>query len=202
MSNDFFSELKNFFQKLPGIGPRQASRFVYTLIDFSDEERKKMGETILSLDKYLKRCENCFRIFKLSVPTVFCSFCDENSRRDHSKIMVVEKDGDVLSFEKSGVHHGLYFVLGGLFDPLGENQNPQERIKIFSGRVRWLGAMEREIILALPSTKLGDFTCEYIKKSLPLDSAKITRLARGLSSGVELEYADEITLKHAFLNRK
>lgn len=225
MPNDFFAELKSFFQKLPGIGPRQARRFVYTLVDFSEEERNKIGEAILSLDKYLKRCDNCFRIFTTSSPErdnlffspplltkerwsggeVVCVFCSKNSRRDHEKIIVVEKDSDVLSFEKSQVHNGLYFVLGGLFDPLDENQVPKNRINIFSERFkgdRVISTNSVEIILALPSTKLGDFTCEFIKKTIPERFAKITRLARGLSSGVELEYADENTLKHAFLNRK
>lgn len=216
MPNDFFAELKSFFQKLPGIGPRQARRFVYTLVDFSEDERKKIGEAILSLDEYLKRCENCFRIFNLLAPTVpseelgrlsrcstsFCSFCDKNSRRDHRKIIVVEKDSDILNFEKAGVHNGLYFVLGALFDPLDENQTPKLRIEgLVSKFSKTNSSAPTELILALSSTKLGDFTSEYIKSLLPI-SVKITRLARGLSSGVELEYADENTLKHAFENRK
>ena len=194
MENNFFAELKSFFQKFPGIGPRQASRFVYSLVDFSEDERKKMGEMVGGLDKHLRRCEKCFRVFTVSP----CSFCSSTSHRDKSKIMVVEKDSDLTNFEKTGEHKGTYFVLGGLFDPLGENLTPKNRIEILKNNSKNFG----EVILALPSTKLGDFTSEYIKKSLPEGSIKITRLARGLSSGVELEYADENTLKHAFLNRK
>lgn len=217
MENDFFTELKIFFQKLPGIGPRQAGRFIYSLVDFSPEDRKKMGESVLSLDKYLRRCENCFRIFSTSPPErdnsssppplrssergrggEVCNFCDSNSRRDKFKIMIVEKDSDLLNFEKTGIHKGLYFVLGGLFDPLDENQVPKIRIEALEKNI----SKNSEVILALPSTKLGDFTSEYIKKTLSQRSLKMTRLARGLSYGVELEYADENTLKHAFENRK
>ena len=195
---DFFQELKAFFQKFPNIGPRQAGRFIYSLVDFSESERKKMGEMISELDKSLRRCENCFRIFTTSHPEVgICSFCAESSNRDKSKIMVVEKDSDLLNFEKTNSFKGLYFVLGGLFDPLEENKNPEIRINILKNKEG-----EGEIILALPSTKLGDFTCEYIKKTLIGSPVSITRLGRGISYGVELEYADENTLKHAFTNRK
>lgn len=196
MGNNFFEELKDFFKKFPGIGPRQAEKFVYSLVDFNTEERKKMGEMILSLDKNLQRCGTCFRIF-LGGGGI-CSFCSNYPQRDHSKIMVVEKDSDLINFEKTGIHKGIYFVLGGLFDPLDENKTPKTRIEILKNNI----ASANEVILALPSTKLGDFTSEYIKKTISSNSLKITRLGRGLSSGVELEYADESTLKHAFENRK
>src|SRR3989344_151327 len=195
---DFFQDLKNFFQKFPGIGPRQAGRFIYSLVDFSESDRKKMGEMLLDLNKHLRRCENCFRIFTTSPPeVVICSFCAESSNRDKSKIMVVEKDSDLFNFEKTNSFKGLYFVLGGLFDPLGENKNPSERINILKNKIE-----KGEVILALPSNKLGDFTSEYIKKTLASSQISITRLGRGISYGVELEYADENTLKHAFTNRK
>jgi recombination protein RecR len=198
MGDNFFQELKSFFQKLPGIGPRQASRFIYSLVDFSDEDRKKMGELVLSLNQYLKRCEHCFRIFSGGME--ICNFCDKNSRRDHSKIMIVEKDNDLINFEKTGVHKGIYFVLGNLFDPLDEEKNPKIRIEILKKNIEKFP--DSEVILALPSTKLGDFTSEYIKTILSSNSIKMTRLGKGLSYGVELEYADESTLKHAFENRK
>ena len=212
MENNFFAELKSLFQKFPGIGPRQASRFVYSLVDFSEDERKKMGEMVSGLDKYLRRCESCFRMFPLlykdplrqsvsearGLGEIVCNFCGQNSKRDKSKVIIVEKDSDLLNFEKTRTYEGLYFVLGGLFDPLEENITPKNRIEIFkknSGKFN-------EVVLALPSTKLGDFTCEYIKKTISSHPARITRFARGISSGVELEYMDENTLKHAFLNRK
>ena len=216
---DFFQELKNLFQKLPGIGPRQASRFIYTLVDFSEEDRKKMGELVLSLDEYLKRCGSCFRIFSIQFPLldkegrgeVVCGFCSNSSHRDQSKIMVVEKDSDLFNIEKTKLYNGAYFVLGKLFDPL-EEAGIKERIDFLKNKIKKMGERgimgemgekngQAEIILALPPSKQGEFTCEYIKKILG-EKISTSRLARGLSSGIDLEYADENTLRHAFENRK
>src|SRR3989344_4583545 len=130
---DVFQELKKLFQRFPGIGPRQASRFIYSLVDFTEADRKKMGELVLSLDKYLRRCGSCFRIF--SGEGGVCNFCVESSHRDKSKIMIVEKDNDLLNFEKTRVHEGIYFVLGGLFDPLDENKTPKIRIEVLQKRM-------------------------------------------------------------------
>lgn len=194
--DNFFQELKSFFQKLPGIGPRQASRFVYSLVDLKNEEREKMGELIGSLDKYLRRCGSCFRIF--SVGGEVCAFCSNLSTRDQAKIMVVEKDSDLFNIEKTKLYNGAYFVLGKLFDPL-EEAGIKERIDLLKNKIGKYSRME--IILALPPSKQGEFTCEYIKKILG-EKILISRLARGLSSGTDLEYADENTLRHALENRK
>ncbi|MEK7503126.1 MAG: recombination mediator RecR [Patescibacteria group bacterium] len=194
--NNFFNELKSFFQKLPGIGPRQASRFVYTLVDLTKEDREKMGELISSLDKYLRRCGSCFRIF--SVGGDVCSFCLSTSPRDNFKIMVVEKDSDLFNIEKTKLYNGAYFVLGKLFDPL-EEAGIKERIDFLNKKIK--KNEQAEVILALPPSKQGEFTCEYIKKIIG-DKVFLSRLARGLSSGIDLEYADENTLRHALENRK
>ncbi len=219
METNYFQELKKYFEKFPGIGPRQASRFIWALLDFSDDEREKFSSLITSLDRHLNRCESCFRIFPIHDDKVSssCSFCVKNSHRDHSKIMVVERDSDLLNIEKSGAYKGLYSVLGGLIDPLEKNELPRERIKILYGRVSTLLSStpsvespktpgvfpcKAEVILALSPTKLGEFTSNYVHKVLEPLQVKITRLARGLSTGVELEYADEYTLRHALDNRK
>lgn len=216
MPSDFFNELKKLFEKLPGIGPRQAARFIWAMVDFAPEERKKMSELVSSLDNHLSRCGECLRIFNknISGAMTICSFCHPNSRRDCSKIMVVERDSDLLNIEKSGAYSGLYHVLGGLVDPLEENQKAREGIKKLHMRIaKKHGAEAKEIILALSPTKLGEFTGNYIIKILePLSkpaspvgwsqNLKISRLARGLSTGADLEYADEITLRQALDNRK
>lgn len=199
MENNFFQQLKIFFQKFPGIGPRQAGRFIYTLVDFSKEDKKKMGELISSLNQYLKRCESCFRIFSVGeVENKLCGFCLGIGNRDHSKIMIVEKDSDLFNIEKTKLYNGSYFVLGKLFDPL-EESGIKERIDFLKNRIQKGG--RTEIILALSPSKQGEFTCEYIKKIMG-EKNLISRLARGLSSGTDLEYADENTLRHAFENRK
>ncbi len=194
---EYFTELKIFFEKFPGIGPRQASRFIWALVDFSENDLEKFGKLIADLNKYLIRCSECFRISSVAV----CSFCVLNSKRDHSKIMIVESDNDVINIEKAKIYSGLYHVLGGVYDALEENPVVRERIKALYGRVS--KKAPKEIILALSPTKLGGFTAGYIEKILePVQKIKITRLARGLSTGVELEYADEITLRQALDNRK
>lgn len=224
--SQFFIKIRALFEKFPGIGPRQANRFIWTLLDFTSEEQKQLGEAILDLHKQMCRCNICMRIFPLLRPSeedsswqalTTCSFCVQESHRDHAHIMVVEHDNDLLNIEKTKLYSGLYHVLGGTLDPLDENNVVRERIKKLYERLsrgktsdvpETSDVEEREIILALSPTKLGEFTSEYIKKVLePLlrdrtPKLKITRLARGLATGVELEYADEITLRQAIDNRK
>lgn len=241
MHSNFFNELKALLEKLPGIGPRQASRFIWTMLDFAPEERKKLSELIGALDKHLVRCVVCFRAAPSDLASVatsakeaasakegfICSFCRPNPSRDQSKIMILERDSDLFNIEKSGIYKGLYHILGGALDPLEGDSIVRERIKKLYERTsnqlpaaspwqagsRKLGVGSYEIILALSPTKLGEFTASYIEKILePLVKSKnlpdgkagikISRLARGLSTGTDLEYADEITLKQALDNRK
>ena len=207
MEPNYFLELRNLLEKLPGVGPRQAARYVWAFLDFNKKDREKLADLLENLDKNLRRCAECFRAF-MGIGAV-CGFCSPASRREHQKIMVLERDSDLLNMEKSGVYKGLYHVLGGVIDPTDENAVARERIKALYERVNLdVGRpTSLEIILALPTTKLGEFTASYVEKVLePLaiksKKIKISRLARGLSTGVELEYADEMTLKQAMQNRK
>lgn len=207
MDPNFFHTLRKLLEKLPGIGPRQANRFLWAMLDFSEEEQKDLARAIAELPLHLKRCASCWRAFsvKAAAPQKSqdeknCSFCWENSKRERTKIMVVEKDNDILNIERSGTYEGLYHVLGGMIDPLDENPVVRERIKKLYER---LGAPAKtEVILALSPTKTGEFTSNYITKVLEPLAPKITRLARGLSTGVELEYADELTLRNALEHRR
>lgn len=197
MNSDYPAQLKKLLEKLPGIGPRQAARFVWAMLDFSAEERKKMAELIGALDKNLIRCAECFRASKTSP----CSFCAPGGSRDKSKIMVVEKDSDLVNIEKSKIYGGLYHVLGGALDPLDDAANAaRERVKALYSRAERL--KPKEIILALSPTKMGEFTESYIVKILEPLKIKTTRLGRGLATGIDLEYADEATLRQALDNRK
>ncbi|QQG42340.1 MAG: recombination protein RecR [Candidatus Giovannonibacteria bacterium] len=197
MNSDYLAQLRKLFEKLPGIGPRQASRFIWALLDFAPEERKNLSELIGALDKNLARCAECFRAGKTS----FCSFCAKGGSRDRSKIMVVEKDSDLVNIEKSKIYGGLYHVLGGALDPLEDSASAaRERVKALYKRAE--SAKPKEIILALSPTKLGEFTASYITKILEPLKIKTTRLARGLATGTDLEYADEATLRQALDNRK
>jgi len=210
METNYFLELRNLLEKLPGVGPRQAARYVWAFLDFGKKDREKLADLLQNLDKNLKRCEECFRAFMGA--GALCGFCSPASRREHQKIMVLERDSDLLNMEKSGVYKGLYHVLGGVIDPSDENTVTRERIKSLYERVNLDAGhpsgrpASLEIILALAATKLGEFTASYVEKILePITKSKklkISRLARGLSTGVELEYADEMTLRQALDNRK
>ena len=206
-------------EKLPGIGPRQASRFIWAMIDFAPQEKKKLSELIDSLDQYLARCNECFRVFNVKASqdanfsrlSRFCGFCHTNSKRNRAKIMVVEKDSDLLNIEKSGAYNGLYYVLGGVVDALNEELAVRERIKQLHARIQKTPGVRNEIsgrmpgveiILALSPSKLGEFTGNYISKVLEPLNVKITRLGRGLATGTDLEYADETTIRQALDNRK
>jgi len=216
VGSDFFNHLRKLLEKLPGIGPRQANRFLWALLDFTDDEQNELSNAIAEIPKHLKRCNICFRAFSVKNGEKICSFCGLNSKRDKNKIMVLEKDSDLLNMERAGVYDGLYHILGGMIDPLEEKSLVRERIKKlherlsalpgkksdFPGKSDFEEGKASEIILALSPTKLGEFTSNYITRVLEPLKVKITRLARGLSTGVELEYADEMTLKNAFDNRR
>lgn len=207
MHSDYFQELRSLFEKLPGIGPRQAARFIWAMLDFAPEERKKISELIVVLDKRLARCVECFRAAPSEASAkegFLCSFCQPNSSRDHTKIMVVERDSDLLNIEKSKIYNGIYHVLGDVLDPLEKDDKVRRRIKKLQERVAAPGAAE--IILALSPTKLGEFTAGFIEKIFEphakSHNIKISRLGRGLATGTDLEYADETTLRQALDNRK
>lgn len=206
--SQYFIELRKLFERFPGIGPRQANRFIWALLDFDIDSQKKLGQAILELPLHMHRCAECFRVFPIKNGEAICSFCIESTSRDTSRIMIVEEDSDLLNIEKTKLFNGLYHVLGGPLDPMEEHSVVRDRIKALFERVSKSLDIQKngEIILALSPTKLGEFTSEYVKKVLePLAkkyNIKITRLGRGLSTGIELEYADELTLKQALDNRK
>lgn len=206
--SQFFVGLRKLFEKFPGIGPRQANRFIWAMLDFAPDEQKLLGETILALPSRMRRCDVCFRVFPVSDSETTCSFCSSSSKRDHCMLMIIEHDSDLLNIEKAGIYRGLYHVLGGPLDPLQEQSIVRDRIKALYERLSRGRTSSVEIILALSPTKMGEFTAHYIQKILePLLNGrtaklKITRLGRGLATGMELEYADELTLKQALDNRK
>ena len=205
--SQFFTQLRRLFEQFPGIGPRQANRFIWTLLDLGPESQKELSNAILDISKQMHRCDVCMRVFPSQATSTTCSFCAPKSNRDKNKIMVLEHDSDLLNVEKTKLYSGLYHVLGGALDPMDEHGVVRERIKKLYERLEKKNS-NIEIIFALSPTKLGEFTAQYVQKVLePLlggstPKLKITHLARGLATGVELEYADEVTLRQALDNRK
>ncbi len=187
------------FTKLPGIGPRQATRFAFYLLR-NDQEISYIENTLKSVRENVRLCGNCF----LPGQGSLCSIC-VSSKRDKNIICLVEKETDALNLEKTGHFQGHYYVLGGFIDPLEKNSIAHERLNLLMQKLKDNPPLE--LILALTPRREGDFTSLYIERQVkPLIAQgvniKITRLGRGLSSGAELEYADGETLKNAMAGRR
>src|SRR3990167_5341958 len=204
MAETIISRLMELFQKLPGIGPRQARRFVYALADEEPKTMEEFSDLIKRLKTEVSRCAECFRIFSASGGRELCNICGD-ANRDGSKLLVLEKDADLENLEKNHIFEGKYHVLGGLISPLRPEKQEKLKLKELYKRVERSQDI-KEIILGLSPTTEGDMTVRYIEKILEhlqkSRKLKISRLARGLSTGTELEYSDRDTLKHAFENRK
>ncbi len=189
------------FERLPGIGPKTAQRLTYYLLHAPKEEAKALAESALALKEKTVICSTCFNISEADPCEI-----DEDSARDKSIIAVVEDPLDVLALERANFK-GLYHVLHGCISPL-ENIGPDElhirellpRLKepsTGSGQVA-----VKEIILATNPTMEGEATAMYIDRLIRPLGVKVTRIARGLPVGGDLEYADETTLTRALEGRK
>lgn len=200
--------LIDLFMKLPGIGPRQASRFAFHILK-SNGLAAELDEALKSLDEKIGFCPQCFRTLeKNGASAELCILC-RDPKRNRIEIAVVEKESDLENLEKTGAYRGLYHVLGGVLSPLDSDSPKKLHLKELHERIKTVLASQSgqcEVILATSATTEGDLTALYIERVLaPLKeqypALKITRLGRGLSLGSELEYADEVTLKNALTNR-
>lgn len=199
-------KLSEFFEKLPGIGPRQARRFVYSLLGKNQSFLSDLSSLILDLKKNVAQCNKCNRFFQNKDEDI-CDLCRPKVR-DEKTLLVVEKDVDLQSVEKANFYNGYYFVLGGLVPPIGSEMPNEVNMKKLFERVKKDSIEKKleEIILAFNATIEGDNTTRYIEKILePIIEkrpVKINRLGRGLSTGTELEYSDKETITNAFKNRQ
>jgi recombination protein RecR len=195
----FFAEpianLIKEFSKLPGIGPKSAQRLVYYLLRNSNEEAKAVAEAILELKEKIRLCSICFNITDCD-PCVIC----QDKERDHSKICVVEKPSDVLPLERTGKYQGMYHVLHGAINPSQGIVPEQLRINELLSRLQ--DGSVSEVILATNPNMEGETTALYLYRVLEPLGIHITRLARGLPFGGELEYADDVTLAQALESRR
>jgi len=184
----------NEFAKLPGIGRKTALRLVLYLLKQETEEVNHFGETMIKLRNEIKYCTSCNNISDTEV----CNICTDNSR-DHSIICIVENIQDVLSIENTQQYNGIYHVLGGIISPMDGIGPGQLKLDTLEEKIS--KAEVKEIIFALSTTMEGDTTNFYIYKKFKMYPIKISTIARGVSIGDELEYADEITLGRSILNR-
>lgn len=217
---DALNKLMEYFAEFPGIGPRQARRFAYFLLTKNPGYTEELSRLIIEIRKNVHICSSCFRFFtaKFSVasavtgassaagPTL-CSICADSSR-DHSELMIVARDVDLESIEKSRFYRGLYFVLGGTVPILEKNPETRIRSRELIKRIEKDTSLDlKEIILSLNATPEGEHTVDVLRAMLRpvIEKAgrniKISILGRGLSTGSELEYSDSDTIQNALKNR-
>lgn len=182
------------FAKLPGIGRKTALRLVLHMLKQSNEEVEAFADALTTLKHDVKYCSVCHNISDTDI----CPICSDH-RRDSSQICVVENIRDVMAIENTMQYHGLYHVLGGIISPL-DGVGPSD-IEIASLVERVAAGGVTEVILALSPTLEGDTTNFFVSKKLRRYHVNITVIARGISVGNELEYADEVTLGRSILKR-
>ncbi|HDN80743.1 MAG: recombination protein RecR [Chloroflexi bacterium] len=183
------------FSRLPGIGPKTASRLTFYLLRAPKEQALALSEAIRELKEKTTYCEICFNITDESP----CAIC-RDEERDHTTICVVEEPLDVLALERTGEYRGVYHVLHGAISPV-EGIGPDDlRIKELIHRLH--NGNIREVILATNPNLEGEATAMYLYRLIKPLGIKVTRLARGLPVGGDLEYADEITLARALEGRR
>jgi recombination protein RecR len=200
---DIIDKLSEIFKEFPGIGERQARRFVYFLMAKTPAYNDNLSALLKELKKETAQCKECFRFFNLrhGADKRLCEICG-NSNTDSSVLMVVEKDSDLESVKKSRVYSGKYFVLGGLV-PIVE-KDTKRKIRLDELKTKLKNDKNiKEIILAFSLNPQGDHTDHYVRSELKsFPDIKISSLGRGLSTGTELEYSDNDTLKNALKNRQ
>jgi recombination protein RecR len=184
----------NEMAQLPGIGKRTALRLVLHLLKQPKEQTVFLSNALTSFREEIKFCESCHTISDVAI----CEICS-NSKRNHQLICVVEDVRDVMAIENTGQYRGIYHVLGGKISPMDGIGPSQLKInslveKVNSGKVD-------ELIFALSSTMEGDTTNFYIYKQIKDSNIVTSTIARGISVGDELEYADEVTLGRSILQR-
>ena len=182
------------FEKLPSIGHKTAQRLAFYMLDISEEEAKEFTDSIMNAKKNLHFCSKCFNISD----TDPCNICS-NTKRDESIICVVEDVRDVIAMERTHEFNGVYHVLHGSISPM--NGIGPDNIKIKELLTRIMEGEIKEIILATNPRVEGEATSMYISKLVKPLGVKVTRIARGIPVGGDLEYTDEITLTKALEGR-
>lgn len=180
------------FSRLPGVGSKTAQRYALTVLAMSDEDAQAFADAVTEAKSKVRVCSVCGN-YTDSDP---CHIC---TTRDRSTICVVQEAKDVIAIERLGEYKGVYHVLGGVLNPLkGIGRDDIRLAELFK---RLTGDV-KEVILATDTSAEGEATATYIARFVKQYGIKVTRLAQGISIGSELQYADEVTLSRAFINRK
>lgn len=186
--------LIHLFQDLPGVGPRTAERYVFNLLSKTQEETLKLAQALVELKEQVKYCTECNCVTDQSV----CIICS-SKLRDRSLLCVISDTRDMLTIESAGLYNGLYFCIGGEISiSKGINPSALASRHLIS---RMKGQSVRELIIALSPNIEGETTAMYVANLLKSHDVSITRLARGLPMGANIEYADDMTIRNAFKYR-
>ncbi len=189
------SRLINEFSKLPGIGPKSAQRLAFYLLKKDNVEILSLSESVKELRNDITFCDQCHNMAEQNP----CNVCTDNSR-NQQLICVVEEPLDALAIDKSGAFNGVFHILGGVLNPMEGVTANNLNINTLLDRISKLNA--QEIIIATNPNLEGETTAMHIAKLLKDSPVKITRIARGLPMGGDLEYADEVTLSRALEGRR
>jgi recombination protein RecR len=188
------TQLIEAFSRLPGVGPKTASRLTYYLLRAPDELSQTLAAALTDLKAKTRYCSVCFNITEQDP----CPICRDEAR-DASQVVVVEDPLDVLAVERTGAYDGRYHVLHGAISPV-EGIGPED-LKIRELVARVQGGTVREVIIATNPGMEGDATAMYVQRQLAPTGVRVTRLARGLPTGGDLEYVDSVTLLRALQGR-
>lgn len=192
MTPDSIKKLAQLLSALPSIGPRQATRLAFHIAGMNTREVEELAKTIHETAR-LKRCTQCFRIDALE--KTLCTICG-NARRDHSTVAIIEKETDVLTLEKTKAFHGTYLVLGELTRDGILTTEQRRRLTVLTDNT-----LLKESVICFSPTTYGGMGAEAVTQIIKRPALIITRLARGIPTGGEIEFADEETLQEALKNR-
>jgi recombination protein RecR len=195
LATDAVNRLIQEFSKLPGVGPKSAQRLTYYLLRASNEQTQALAEALLSLKARTQLCTTCFNIADTDV----CPIC-RNPQRNQAQVLIVEQPQDILALEHMSVYKGRYHVLHGAISPTEGVGGGDIRIKELMARLSVGGITE--VIIGTNPTVEGETTAMYLKRLITPLGLRVTRLARGLPFGTELEYADDVTLSRAIEGRQ
>jgi recombination protein RecR len=193
--NSFPESLNNLideFSRFPGIGKKTAQRMAFYILNSSKNHAYDLSEAVLNLKSKIRFCEKCYGISE----NILCSICSD-TRRDVNALCVVENPADIYTFEKTSAFRGLYHVLGGVLSPLDGIGPDELNIAPLIQRI----TPDVEVLIATNATIEGEATCLYLANILEKKSIKVTRLARGLPMGGDLEFVDEATIMRAIEDR-
>jgi recombination protein RecR len=193
-ATDAIGKLVQEFGKLPGIGPKSAQRITFHLLRSPEEKARSLAEALISLKQRVNLCSTCCNVTE----TDPCPIC-RNPQREITQVCIVEQPQDILALEHTGVYRGLYHVLHGAISPTEGIGADDIRTRELLARLQ--SNTVKEVILATNTNLEGEQTAMYLSRLIAPLGIKVTRLARGLPFGTELEYADDVTLTRALEGR-